>query len=63
VRDASQEEQGRDILAGDAHAEVQADLRAVARLERSDQFASPDGVAFGQRRANRLVARHDPSRM
>jgi hypothetical protein len=42
---------------------VQADLGTVARLERADQVASPHRVAFDQRRANRLVARQDGSRM
>jgi hypothetical protein len=63
VRDAAQKEQRRHILAVDANTQVQADLGTVAGLQRPDQFASPDRVAFGQRGANRLVAREDRSRM
>jgi hypothetical protein len=42
VRDATEEQQGRHVLAVDPHAEMQAQLRAVPEL----------------RRANELTARH-----
>jgi hypothetical protein len=63
MRDATQKEQGRHILSLDANTKVQADLGTVAGLESPDQFAPADRVAFGQCRANRLVARQDRSRM
>ena len=40
VRDATQEQHGRHILAVNAHAEVQAQLGAVAGFERSDDLSA-----------------------
>jgi hypothetical protein len=63
VRDSAKKEQGRHVRSVDAHAEVQAEFGAVARLDRSYDLAAGHGLTGGERRTHRLIARQDADGM
>jgi hypothetical protein len=63
VRDAAKEQHGRDVLPVHAHSEVQAQLGAMAGLQRADDLTAGHNFARRQRRENRFIARQDASGM
>ena len=59
MRDATEEQHRRDVLAVDSHSEMEAQRDAMASLQRSDRLPAGDPLALRQGRAHGLVARED----